>query len=136
MKYLLLNIFFLFLLPDKIVCQVKYQGVTRLTGQQAIKNINGTWNSADRTGNAKLDKAFDQYAAANRFNVRSIRALEAVAAAIRTEPQNFLNPDGSVNIGALQSVINEKFANIPEVTIPGFKVAGDSTSMREPGAGK
>lgn len=128
MKYLPVILFFLSAFTTKTFSQVNHHGIVKLTTLQSSKAINGIWNSADHTGNAKLDKAFDNYAASKKLFVKAIRALESTAAQIRTDPQKFINPDGSVNMQTIQELINQKFAVITEVTVPSFTIQADSTT--------
>jgi len=98
--------------------QVTYKGVTKITLQQASININGTWNNADHTGNATMDKLLDKLVAGVKTNVKAVRALEGTAAEIRKDPQRFINDDGSVNKSALTEIVKQKFASVGEVSVP------------------
>ena len=128
MKLFTLGIFFLFALANTSFCQVvTYNGVIKITPQQSIKPINGIWNSADHTGNVVIDKVMDKFAAIYKLNTKLTRALEGTAAAVKTNPQAFIDQDGSINVVALQQALNQKFASAGEVTVPSIQLAVDST---------
>ena len=128
MKYSIVVVFCLFAASKPVFCQVTYNGIIKVTAKQSILPINGVWNSADHTGNVAIDKAMDKAAAASKNNTKAIRALEATSAKIKTDPQKFLNPDGSVNKKALSDLISQQFAGVGEVTVPSLEIAADSTN--------
>ena len=105
-------------LSGAVLGQVKYKGVTKITLQQASININGTWNNADHTGNATMDKLLDKLVAGVKTNVRAIKALEGTAAEIRKDPQRFINEDGTLNKTALIDIVKQRFASVGEVSVP------------------
>jgi hypothetical protein len=130
MKYPVLVISLLLVSVNTIFCQVKYNGIVRLTAQQSKKSIDGLWNSADRTGNLAVDKALDKIAAANKDNPKGMKALEGAAAQIKTDPPKYINTDGSINKQALEQLLKEKFTSAGVVTIPSVTVGEPGDSLR------
>jgi hypothetical protein len=95
-----------------------FVGITKQPSSAANAQINGLWNVADNTGNAAIDHALNNFAAANSGNPQAVAALEGAASAIKQNPQAFINLDGSVNKQALGDLLMQKFASVGEVTVP------------------
>lgn len=103
----------------------KFGGIVKLTIVSAKSHINGKWNSGDFTGNVTVDTSLNKFAMAYKANPKAIAALENAAADIKSNPEIFLNADGSVNKDAFIALINQKFAGA-DVILPSASLVVDS----------
>ncbi len=130
MKYFFVFSLF-FMLNKNSLGQVKtgdkFGGIVKLTIVTAKSHINGKWNTSDFTGNVAVDTSLNKFAMAYKANPKAIAALENAAADIKSNPEKFLNADGSVNKDAFMALINQKFAGT-DVTVPSSFLIADSNT--------
>lgn len=131
MKYRTLLVV-LILINNQGFCQLKtgdkLGGVVKMPFTAAQRNINGKWDPADKTGNAYIDTRLNDIKIANKSNPRVITALENWAAKIKANPENFMNPDGSVNKQAVEGLISSGFPGTGDIVLPSNVVADSNTT--------
>jgi len=121
MKYFfVLSLFFIF--NKNSFCQVntgdKYGGIVKATIASAKSNVNGKWNTADKTGNAAVDAMLNNFVNANKSNPQAIAGLENAASEIKSNPEKYVKRDGAVNKDVLTKLIESKLTGAGNITIP------------------